>query len=340
MSRLIIHAPNIYQGGGAVLLKELLIVAHSNYPCFAILNSRFQIPDEISDMDIYQVKPLLYDKFNAERFLKKNVNKSDEVICFGNSPPLFHLPAKTSVYIQNRYLLDGLLKLIKLPLKACIRTIFEKILLKLRKKSIYAFYVQTDTMFELGKKLLGDKVFVYPFQPVIRIDKTGDKLYKKQSDFIYVASLDPHKNHINLIRAWEILAHDDLYPTLVLTISSEQFKSLRGDKQDLNLNIVCIGNKAHDEIVEFYQKTDALIYPSTLESYGLPLLEAAAFNLPIIASELDYVRDIVSPVETFDPFSPKSIARAVKRYKYTVGVKKEIHSAYDFLSGIVSLDNI
>ena len=34
----------------------------------------------------------------------------------------------------------------------------------------------------------------------------------------------------------------------------------------------------------------------------------------IIAAERDYVRDIVTPVETFDPESPVSIARAVRRF--------------------------
>ena len=34
----------------------------------------------------------------------------------------------------------------------------------------------------------------------------------------------------------------------------------------------------------------------------------------MLAAELDYVRDILDPVETFDPNSPVSIARAVKRY--------------------------
>ena len=44
------------------------------------------------------------------------------------------------------------------------------------------------------------------------------------------------------------------------------------------------------------------------------MLEARAAGLPIITGELDYVRDIVDPDETFDPRSPLSIARAVRRF--------------------------
>ena len=43
------------------------------------------------------------------------------------------------------------------------------------------------------------------------------------------------------------------------------------------------------------------------------MIEARQAGLPIIASELDYVRDLIDPEESFDPNSPRSIALAVKR---------------------------
>ena len=46
----------------------------------------------------------------------------------------------------------------------------------------------------------------------------------------------------------------------------------------------------------------------------MPLIEARRIGLPILASELDYVRDVLDPEEVFDPDSPVSIARAVKRF--------------------------
>jgi glycosyltransferase involved in cell wall biosynthesis len=68
------------------------------------------------------------------------------------------------------------------------------------------------------------------------------------------------------------------------------------------------------EIDAAYRQSGALIFPSLTESFGLPLIEARGRDLPILAGELDYVRDVCVPVETFDPRSPRSIARAVKRH--------------------------
>jgi glycosyltransferase involved in cell wall biosynthesis len=69
------------------------------------------------------------------------------------------------------------------------------------------------------------------------------------------------------------------------------------------------------EISGLDAQAKALIFPSLFESFGLPLLEAAKAGLPILASERDYVRDVVKPVASFDPESALSIARAVLRHQ-------------------------
>jgi glycosyltransferase involved in cell wall biosynthesis len=73
-----------------------------------------------------------------------------------------------------------------------------------------------------------------------------------------------------------------------------------------------------------------MIFPSILESFGLPLVEASLMGLPIISSELDYVRDVCVPVQTFDPHSPVSIARAVKRFLCLPISTVELHTAEEF----------
>jgi hypothetical protein len=45
-------------------------------------------------------------------------------------------------------------------------------------------------------------------------------------------------------------------------------------------------------------------------------MEAQAAGLPILAAELDFVRDVCEPTVTFDPHSARSIARAVERFLY------------------------
>ncbi len=140
---------------------------------------------------------------------------------------------------------------------------------------------------------------------------------QQEWDFVYVADGEAHKNHRNLLQAWQLLAQDNLKPSLALTLSSRD----AGLKQEVALATEQIGRHIRDlgqmpraEVLGLYANARALIFPSTSESFGLPLIEASYLGLPIIASELDYVRDVCVPADTFDPHSPVSIARAVKRF--------------------------
>lgn len=72
-----------------------------------------------------------------------------------------------------------------------------------------------------------------------------------------------------------------------------------------------------------YAETKALIYPSLFESFGLPLFEARLLNLDVLASDSDFVRDLVEPIQTFDPYSPYSIANAVIRHMGIPALKAE-----------------
>jgi hypothetical protein len=66
------------------------------------------------------------------------------------------------------------------------------------------------------------------------------------------------------------------------------------------------------------------------------LIEARQANLPVLASELDFVRDVLDPEQTFDPESSISIARAVKRF---MGVNEQplpLLDAARFLASVLA----
>jgi glycosyltransferase involved in cell wall biosynthesis len=146
-----------------------------------------------------------------------------------------------------------------------------------------------------------------------------------------------HKNHINLIKAWEYLAHEGIRPSLALTLGVEDrglISNIINLRNNLDLNITNLGSIPHEEVINSYRKSKALIFPSTSESLGLPLLEAKDLDMDIVASELDFVRDVCDPVETFDPYSSISIARAVKRHIGLPESRAPIHDAKSFLHSL------
>ncbi|MBK7422023.1 MAG: glycosyltransferase [Propionivibrio sp.] len=161
----------------------------------------------------------------------------------------------------------------------------------------------------------------------------------KRTDFLYVSSGEAHKNHANLLEAWRLLAEAGLKPTLTLTVSPDAYPFLASEiaryVRQFGLNIVNDGHVPKDHIHSLYLSSTALIFTSFLESFGLPLIEASQLGLPIIAPELDYVRDVIQPAETFDPSSPLSISRAVRRFLRQSEPAARIGTAEQFLAVVL-----
>ncbi len=321
--RLIVFAVNVHQGGGAVLLNALLSsINQDELSCIAFLDSRLKLPETLSSkIQVNRIAPSILDRLIAELTLKRSVKDDDVTLFLGNLPPLFKLNAKAILFIQNRYLIDSI-SLRHFNIKARLRITLERIWLKLFSKNIDTIIVQTPSMQSRVSNHLGRDAVILPFIDTINIySRFAPKIMsdrKIKYDFLYVASGEPHKNHNQLVEAWVILAAEGIFPVLSLTLNEENNRELVLWIRDMvlkyDLKIVNVGFVAQSAVTELYKQTKALIYPSTFESFGLPLIEARNANLAILASELDYVRDVLDPEETFDPSSPRSIARAVKRF--------------------------
>lgn len=320
MNLLYVHAPNIHIGGGKVLLSELVSSLDSEMNYVLILDRRLDltIPNQ-SNVQIKYVTPSLIGRLWAEVWLLLHVRTEDSVLCFGNLPPLFRLRGDAVVYLQNRYLVDLAGPLDALPFKLQIRIRLERTWLWWCRFNAHRYIVQTPSMLRLTVARLKQPVICVPFVPE-NMQGQDDNVVKskKKYDFIYVASGEVHKNHKALISAWGILADEGLFPSLALTLSPELAPELCAlaatEMASRGARIQTIGIVPHQRVMSMYRESGALIYPSGFESFGLPLLEARQAGLDVLAPELDYVRDVIEPNETFDPRSPISIARAVRRH--------------------------
>lgn len=322
--RLFIHATNVHQGGGRALLNALLGNLPNGLDLKLSLDARLPLPDHLpTGIEIKPVVPTITERFKAERWLADKVEAGDLVLCFGNLPPLFKLPGRVLLFLQNRYLIENA-KLREHGLKSGIRIRVERLWLKSKIRNVDEVIVQTPTMKKLVEAWDANKVKInlLPFMAVTENYQRATTAPKKsdstQCDFLYVASGDAHKNHRLLVEAWCLLAEEGLFPSLRLTVDSRQFGDLTAwisrQTEKYRLKIENLENLEHEGVMQQYRQAGALIFPSTMESFGLPLIEARQAGLPILASELDFVRDLLDPDQSFDPGSAFSIARAVKRF--------------------------
>jgi glycosyltransferase involved in cell wall biosynthesis len=275
-------------------------------------------------MAVRRVAPTLQDRFLGERHLAQIADEHSRILCFGNLPPLFRCRGRVSVLLHNRHLVSAT-DLSGFRLRTRLRLRVERLWIRTWASHAREWIVQTDSMRRLLKRAIGSEaaIRVLPFVPpdmLSTVAPTGDakSLSFEPTDFCYVSSGEPHKNHRNLVEAWVLLAAEGIYPSLRITLDECDTPKLCGwisrRIRQVGLQIENVGRVPPAQIGGVYRSSKCLIHPSWCEAFPLPLLEAKSLGLPIVAAELDHVRDLVAPEETFDPHSPKSIARAVRRH--------------------------
>jgi glycosyltransferase involved in cell wall biosynthesis len=76
-----------------------------------------------------------------------------------------------------------------------------------------------------------------------------------------------------------------------------------------------IGLQRRDQMAQRYREADALVFPSLVETWGLPLTEAKAHGLPLVVADLPYAHETVGAcdrVRFFDPHDAAALARLLK----------------------------
>jgi glycosyltransferase involved in cell wall biosynthesis len=134
-------------------------------------------------------------------------------------------------------------------------------------------------------------------------DKNRDKEAKlpnelKDVEFVLnVAAFEQKKGQEVLIRAFHSLTA--AYPSLKLVMiggNAPLFDGLQQMALDLGLNekIVFIKDLPHAKIAPYFENATLFVLPSRIEPFGIVLLEAGAFGLPVIASRVGGIPEIIS----------------------------------------------
>lgn len=87
-------------------------------------------------------------------------------------------------------------------------------------------------------------------------------------------------------------------------------KSLINNYKDAE-NINFIGKQTREKVFELYQITDCLIFPSKLETWGIPITEFQNFNKPILLADLEYAHETAKnyqKIKFFNPYDPYDLA--------------------------------
>jgi len=130
---------------------------------------------------------------------------------------------------------------------------------------------------------------------------------------LYVARFFPHKNHRGLltiaqqVNDRETIAHFVLAGAHGPTVSELQFASKT--RSDISVLVDV------PEISELMKSCDLFVFPSLDEGFGIVAIEAQAAGLPVIATDLDSVREALAPALQPLMFRPHELSKAASHIK-------------------------
>ncbi len=148
--------------------------------------------------------------------------------------------------------------------------------------------------------------------------------------FLYVGNAYPHKN-------LEILFKQN-FPIKLVLVGKIDFFYERLKKNISNRNVIFFGLANDEQLINLYTHASALVFPSLMEGFGLPALEALAFGCPVIVSDIPVFHEILGNNATyFNPRDSHDLAEKLasargKRKKVVLGVYSWSTLASDTLS--------
>ncbi|MEK7158868.1 MAG: glycosyltransferase family 1 protein [Patescibacteria group bacterium] len=134
---------------------------------------------------------------------------------------------------------------------------------------------------------------------------------------LYVGNAYPHKNLERLLEAFAILRKQHSDYQLVLVGKMEYFyeRIVRlSQKMELEDAIRFPGYVPDHDLVAFYQKAAAYVFPSLSEGFGLPPLEAMLYGTPVVSSNATCLPEILQNAAIYvDPNDPEDMADGIHR---------------------------
>jgi glycosyltransferase involved in cell wall biosynthesis len=132
-----------------------------------------------------------------------------------------------------------------------------------------------------------------------------------------VGGLSPHKNLIRLVEAFSRSAPEDFRLVLVgdsHDVFHTHVPQIRAaiDRHQLHERVIMTGFIPDDDLVFLYSRAYALVFPSLLEGFGLPAIEAMACGTPVVSSTAGSLPEVVGDAGIyFDPTDVGSMAAAI-----------------------------
>lgn len=320
--RILINASNLHVGGGVQVAASFIyelskLINKKNFSISVIISKEvyYNLPSDTSFDSFFS-----FEEVNLYGFKHKDKRLFGYDVLFTIFGPLY-------VKTDAKYEVTGFAQAwIAYPYNSAyqILNIKDKIKNRIAYKLKEYFFKKSNYLIveaEHIKSALLDKG--YEVDKISVVSNTISSVYNDQNlweniDYFktdkytlgFIGRNYSHKNISRLKIVNEIL-HDkyNVDCDFLFTLTDVEMRENNFDVLD---NFKTVGSISVNQCPSFYQKIDALIFPSLLECFSASPIEAMKMDCLVIASDLPFVRDVCkSSARYFDPLDNESIALVI-----------------------------
>lgn len=160
------------------------------------------------------------------------------------------------------------------------------------------------------------KISVILEAPMLKSDYDFPLKFENRKPYLlFVGTLEPRKNIINLIKAYSLLP-EEIQEKYTLKLAGkkgwggEDYVALITSLK-LKDRIELLGYLESDELLDLYREASLMVYPSLYEGFGLPVIEAMAVGTPVLTSNISSLPEVVG--DTCPLCDPNDINDIVKK---------------------------
>ena len=188
------------------------------------------------------------------------------------------------------------------------------------------------TVSEVSKKTIVDtynypaeKILVTPVPPEAKYEISKSESKKIVANFgitkpyvLFLGTLEPRKNLIGLLEAYESSTELNQKYSLVLAGGMDwKFEAIKQKitaMQQAGLSVVHCGYVSLAERAALYQEASVFTLPSHEEGFGMPILEAMQYKIPVAVSDIPVFHEVAGDSALyFDQNNPSSIAGTLSK---------------------------
>jgi len=198
------------------------------------------------------------------------------------------------------------------------------------KKDIIKFLHINNGKIDVVYEIIDSKYRPIKNESAIMKVKNKYKIFNKF--ILYVGTLEPRKNIVNLIQAYYklISKNNATHQLVIVGKKGWHYQEIFKIVTKLNLNkgrgkIVFTGYVSEEELPFLYNAADVFVYPSLYEGFGIPPLEAMACGVPVISSDLSSIPEVIGEAGILiNPYNIQDIYQALYKLLNDDKLKKEL----------------